>query len=246
MGIWYRVKHYSSAKGRIPSSVYYSVYGGIARSGKGLDGSDRRHDRRHSQDYASTPLLILTLALVKWSLCAFVQHITPDSSHLRINSWLLVLAGLWAASAIIVSLFQCALPTPWYYIDIERCVDRRAWWAYVAVLNMATEIGTVVLYFLMFWNLPISHSRKALVLTVFSSRTLLVAAIAVQLVAFRGAYPSPDIMATLWLPVIYDQVVICLSVATACMPYLKPFMEKLEADVVRVENFGLRRRVIWE
>ncbi|KAI1500854.1 hypothetical protein F5X99DRAFT_384658, partial [Biscogniauxia marginata] len=40
----------------------------------------------------------------------------------------------------------------------------------------------------------------------------------------------------MWLPVVSNQIVLCTSIVTACLPYLRPFMESLESGIVRVEN----------
>ncbi|KAI1137647.1 hypothetical protein F5Y05DRAFT_387818 [Hypoxylon sp. FL0543] len=182
-------------------------------------------------EYASTPLFILTLALIKWSLSVFIQSLTPSDFHNRLNFGLRLFVVAWAFSSILISLFQCQLPTPWRYVDSERCIDRRAWWTYVVTLNAATECFTVGLYLIIFYTIRVPWKRKALVLSVFSTRLLVVAAIVVQLVFFRHEGQFSDSMS---ISTILNQTILALSVVTACVPYLRHFMESLEADVVHV------------
>ncbi|KAI1409820.1 hypothetical protein F5Y13DRAFT_181693 [Hypoxylon sp. FL1857] len=187
-------------------------------------------------EYASVPLQILTFALVKWSIAIFIEHLSPNAIHQRIDLGLRVLVGLWLISGSLTSLFQCALPSPWDFLDSTRCIDRRAWWTYIVVLNIVTEVGIIILYLLIIWKLQIARSKKVIVLSIFLTRIFVIATAAVQLAIFYSAFPDPDVTQSMWLPVILNQVVICVSILTACLPYLKPFMESLESGIVRVEN----------
>jgi hypothetical protein len=66
---------------------------------------------------------------------------------------------------------------------------------------------------------------------VFSS---VIGAAAAQLAVFWHAYGHPDITSNLWLPTVCNQIVVFLSVLTACLPYLRPLMESLESGIVHV------------
>ncbi|KAH8652626.1 hypothetical protein BGZ60DRAFT_533488 [Tricladium varicosporioides] len=175
----------------------------------------------------------MTLSFVKLSIYSFMHHLSPRTFHQRIIEVIRAIDVLWLVSSTLTALFQCAVPKPWDYIDGFRCIDRRAWWTYVSVFNMGTEFGIIVLYFLIIGNLQISLSKKVKLLSIFSARILVMAAIATQLAVFWDEYPSSDITNSLWLPIVCNQVVVCLSVITACLPYLKPLMESLESGLVR-------------
>ncbi|KAI0886337.1 uncharacterized protein GGS22DRAFT_187576 [Annulohypoxylon maeteangense] len=186
--------------------------------------------------YASVPFQILTFAVVKWSITIFIEYLTPDDLHLYMVLGIRVTISLWTISGILSGLFQCALPTPWNFLNGARCIDRRAWWTYIGALNIATEVAIIVLYLLILWDLHISHSRKVFVLSIFLSRVLVIAAVIAQLVIFHDSYSDPDVTESSWLPIILDQVVICVSILTACLPFMKPFMESLQSGIVRVET----------
>ncbi|KAI1101870.1 hypothetical protein F4804DRAFT_314727 [Jackrogersella minutella] len=186
-------------------------------------------------EYASVPLQITTFALVKWSIAVFIEHLSPNETHHRIDLGLRVVVGLWLVSGIFSSLFQCSIPTPWDYIN-GTCINRRAWWTYIGVLNVVTELGIIVLYLLIIWNLQTSLSRKVIVLSIFLTRILVIAGSIVQLVVFWNALPDSNVTQSMWLPVILNQAVLCASILTACLPYLKPFIESLQSGIIRVEN----------
>ncbi|KAI0023722.1 hypothetical protein F4780DRAFT_20289 [Xylariomycetidae sp. FL0641] len=218
-------------------AVSVAASNGLGKGYKNL--SDGSLDVGLKAEYASVPLLILALSLIKWSLSFFIESLTPDSLHHRLNITLRISVGIWALTAIFVGLFQCKLPSPWHYLDNTSCIDRRAWWTYVAAFNMGTEVFTVVLYFLIFSNLRTASMRKAKVLSIFSTRILVVAAAAAQLYVFRDESDHSTANSGFRLSTILNQVVLTLSVATACVPYLRWFMESLESDMGRVENSPL-------
>ncbi|KAI0418243.1 hypothetical protein F5X98DRAFT_338493 [Xylaria grammica] len=186
--------------------------------------------------YTSVHFLILACALAKLSLFISLTHLTPKDGHRHVNIALGGVVVLWFVPAILLSVFQCALPAPWDFTHGRRCVDRDAWWSFVAVLNILTDFSIVALYVAIMSQLHVSLSKKLMLLTVFSTRLFVILSAAIQLVIFRGQLSDPDVTAGLWLPTVLNQVVVCLSITTVCLPYLRPFMEALDSGILRVEN----------
>lgn len=208
-----------------------------AKSGLGapVDGlSPGQVDEVLKAEYASTPFLLLTLALVKWSICVFIHHLSPNAVHRHVDLAFRSTIGLWLVSATIISIFQCGLPRPWDYILSNSCTGRRAWWTYASVANIITELGFVSLYVWIIGRLHISVLKRTTVLLVFLTRLFVIGAAAAQLAVFWKTHTDPDITAGLWLPTVCNQIVVFLSVLTACLPYLRPLMESLESGIVHV------------
>ncbi|KAI0406971.1 hypothetical protein F4802DRAFT_612614 [Xylaria palmicola] len=189
-------------------------------------------------EYASFVFQLIALALIKWSISASIQQLSPSATHQRLDLALRIVVGVWLLTGVLISLFQCALPTPWDYVHSSQCIDRRAWWAYVAIINIGTEFCIIALYFLIIGNLRMSLARRSVVLLVFSSRLLIIAISLSQLAVFLEAFPSFDLTMDLWLPTVLNQAVLSTSVLTACGPYLRPFMESLETGIARVDLPG--------
>jgi len=80
--------------------------------------------------------------------------------------------------------------------------------------------------------------KKLTIVGVFGIRVFVVAAVACQL--FYSNQPVSDPAFDLWPASISTQVVQCLSITTACIPYLKPFLDSLESGLMRADD--LRRR----
>ncbi|KAK8123972.1 hypothetical protein PG999_003890 [Apiospora kogelbergensis] len=190
-------------------------------------------DKVLQADYAGTPLFLLSLALIKWSLSSFIRQLSPTKDiKYRIDKSLRMLVVLWFVSAAIVGLFQCKLPTPWDYTTSHNCIDRRSWWTYVTTLNIVTEVGYVTIHVFTFRKLQVSRRRKVSIQAIFAARLLVIIPAVIQLHVFRGSYPSSNLTYDLWLPTVCNQIVACVSVVTACVPHLKPFMESIEPDNV--------------
>ncbi|KAI0457283.1 hypothetical protein F5B21DRAFT_464951 [Xylaria acuta] len=187
-------------------------------------------------EYASFVFQLIALALIKWSISASIQQLSPSATHQSLDCVLRIVVGLWLLSAVLTTLFQCALPKPWDYVNNPHCINRRAWWTYVSVVNIGTEFFIVALYFLIIGNLRMSLARRSVVLLIFSTRLLIIGIALAQLAVFFDAFPSFDLTMDLWLPTILNQATLSASVVTASIPYLRPFMESLQSGVARVEN----------
>lgn len=64
----------------------------------------------------------------------------------------------------------------------------------------------------------------------------MVGAAIAQLVAYWNIHDDSDVSLSLYLPTVLNQVVLCASVVTACLPHLKPLMVSLESGIVRVPD----------
>ncbi len=85
-------------------------------------------------EYASIVFFIISLALIKWSISTFIQQLSRSTTHRRLDWVLQGIIGLWVLTSVLVSLFQCALPTPWDYVHGARCVDRVCFLSFRPVL----------------------------------------------------------------------------------------------------------------
>jgi hypothetical protein len=124
--------------------MHLDIHSGVQWSRAGLDQFDKRLYRRYYQgmrppgpmlgrtdspetdikaQYASIPFFILTSALVKLSIFIAIHHMSPNAPHRRVNLALEAVAALWYVPATLTSIFQCALPTLWDFINGTRCVN---------------------------------------------------------------------------------------------------------------------------
>ncbi|KAI1412053.1 hypothetical protein F5Y13DRAFT_180405 [Hypoxylon sp. FL1857] len=106
-------------------------------------------------EYASIPLLLSTLALIKWSNSAFIEQLSPHNQSVIL--------------AVDILIGLC------YRANLRQ----RAWWMSTTIFSMIIDFSLVASIFLIIAKLRAPPIKKAAVLTIFSTR--LVAA-ATQLV----------------------------------------------------------------
>ncbi|KAF1935019.1 hypothetical protein EJ02DRAFT_362415 [Clathrospora elynae] len=148
------------------------------------------------------------------SVCLVIRKVLPG---LVAKYTALVFAGLtaiWTISGILVNAFPCELPTPWKFTEAHDCYNLVAFVKYVAITNIVVEVILVMIP-LFIWNLYFFDSSKLkLIDPTFES----------------------------WAGVLCQQVAQSLSVITACLPCLHPFIISILAGTNKPEmvniNYG--------
>lgn len=89
------------------------------------------------------------------------------------SSVLIGSAALWTFASLLVGIFQCHVSRVWGILG-DSCIDRRAFWTAVSVMNIVLDIVIFVIPLLYVRRLQVSFGRKATVVGFFSSRILYV------------------------------------------------------------------------
>jgi hypothetical protein len=84
--------------------------------------------------------------------------------------------------------------------------------------------------------LKVRTSRKIAVVACFAPRAVVIAASLVRLVWLYPITPHDDPEYRLWLPAILTQIHVCLSICTACIPYMVPFFKSLDVSLRRLDS----------
>lgn len=98
---------------------------------------------------------------------------------------------------------------------------------------MATEMIIIALSFKLVFYLKLRFSRKVAVVACFTPRSLVAAASAARLIWLHPITPNDDPEYRLWLPAILTQLHVCISICTACIPYMVPFFKSLDSSLRR-------------
>ncbi|KAM3528587.1 hypothetical protein MY4038_005822 [Beauveria bassiana] len=184
--------------------------------------------------YASGILYIVTLGVTKISACMTVMNVAPLGRRRGIF-FVMGAIGVWAVASVVVVIFQCQISSPWNFYT-GKCVDLPAFWLFFEILNILTDLATIVAMMELVWNIQAQKSMKSLVIFIFGSRVLIIPAAICHIIFLKRAvtdFKSTGDTFAFWPPVIIRQVVQCLSITTACIPYLKPFLDNLESGQMR-------------
>lgn len=100
-----------------------------------------------------------------------LRLLTLDSQR-----WLIlgceITVGAWGVSALVASLFQCSLPSPWDYTDSARCIDLNTFWTYYSAANIVTDVAIIAIMVDNVRRIQTSWGKKTLVIGVFGCRIL--------------------------------------------------------------------------
>ncbi|KAI4272577.1 MAG: hypothetical protein LQ337_005209 [Flavoplaca oasis] len=118
--------------------------------------------------------------------------------------------------------------------------DKTGFWNVYGAFNLITEAALVALPLLIVWKIQTKLKKKVVIFLCFASRTMVLVAIVVQVVYHNRAKGRDDRTFEMWPVVLCAQIVQSLSIITACIPCLKPFLESLESGMLRSDD--LRRR----
>jgi hypothetical protein len=93
---------------------------------------------------------------------------------------------------------------------------------------MSTELLIIMLSINLVVYLRLRLSRKVAVVACFAPRAIVAAAALIRLVWLYPITAHDDPEFRLWLPAVLSQTHVCLSICTACIPYMVPFFKGLE------------------
>ncbi|OKL57707.1 hypothetical protein UA08_06899 [Talaromyces atroroseus] len=146
---------------------------------------------------------------------------------------------LWATASILVVIFECHVPYVWNFLG-DQCINQTVFWNFTNAVNILLDISLILVPIIYMWQVQVSFRRKAVVIGCFATRVFNIAAIAWQIVELNRASNASNTTYALWSVATAMSLTQCLSIVTACIPYLKPFYQSLESGMIRSDD--MRRR----
>lgn len=153
---------------------------------------------------------------------------------------LALFTAAWTTSGVLVTAFQCRLPTPWRVAETDHCIDVAAFGNFLASTNVVTEI-LLVLVPLAVWARGTAVGNRRYVTAAFISRLRsvfsfmlslgdtdgrsIIAAVVAQMYFFNISVPASSINSS-WNTTLCMQIAQTLSVVSACLPGLHPLVAK--------------------
>ncbi|KAF2679779.1 hypothetical protein K458DRAFT_393619 [Lentithecium fluviatile CBS 122367] len=188
-------------------------------------------------EYAGCMLYIANMGCARISVCLLIKKILPGSIA---STSVMVFAGftvLWTISGVFVTAFPCSVPNPWQFDFGKKCINLVKWINYVGITNIVVEILLVAIP-LVVWNLRTSAGRRLSVSLLFLARLSVVAAVAAQLSFFNRYALKTDYTYTYWRTALCYQIAQNLSIITANLPCLHPFIIKVLAGTIQAETIA--------
>ncbi|KAF2117181.1 hypothetical protein BDV96DRAFT_19997 [Lophiotrema nucula] len=208
----------------------------LASDGLGIMGelTTRRANAIMKGYYASDFLYVLSICFAKLSLVAWFYSIGVDTIHRRVVQALGIFILAWTSASLIAVAFQCGLPRPWEILTLH-CYNSGVFWIVYTIIDMTTDVSIIMLSVNLVAYLKVRFSRKVMVVACFAPRILVIGAALARLIFLYPITPHDNPEFHLWIPIICALVQVCLSISTACVLYVKPFIESVEAGVWRAD-----------
>ncbi len=142
---------------------------------------------------------------------------------------------MWMLASVFSLAFQCPLPQPWdsMQLHLATCeVNIGGLYYSIGAVDILSDIVIIVTPTIIVWNVQISRAQRFTVISVFGSRLAVCTCSALLLASIPEFLNSPDRSWEAVTPQIWRQVVQCLSIITACIPCLRPFLASLESGFI--------------
>ncbi|KAF2870045.1 hypothetical protein BDV95DRAFT_639084 [Massariosphaeria phaeospora] len=137
------------------------------------------------------------------SVCLLIRKVLPGTVPQWTATVFAVFTALWTVSGVLVTAFPCRLPEVWRLtFGQKNCYDIIKFVNYIGITNIVVEVLLVFI--------PLLRS--------------IVAAVAAQLSFFNHYSHSKDFTYDYWRSVLCVQIAQNLSIITACLPCMHPFI----------------------
>jgi hypothetical protein len=179
-----------------------------------------------------------SLCLAKISILLLLERLSVSRLHKRITYATVGVVGIWAVIGIIALATQCGSSNPWV-TSSPKCINLRAFWIGMAPIDVITELIVIILPVFMLIPVQVAVSKKAVIVAAFIFRLFSIAATVVRLFYIHPA-TMRDSNAT-FDAVNYNivtQCVLSVSITTACVPCLKPFLDGFESGFMLISFKG--------
>ncbi|KAI2472244.1 hypothetical protein F4781DRAFT_9034 [Annulohypoxylon bovei var. microspora] len=200
--------------------------------GRHLDALSNAQIRSYYRSILASEILsIFIFVLSKLSLVILVGRITPSNTMKAALNWFAIFTILWGLSDIFSVSFQCGFGVPMRALD-DTCVNERALVVSHGIINILTDCVLMIFPVFAVWTVQIKTKQKLTVMGLFCTRLIVCVFIGIQLGSMES-YLSGDDPTWYYLdPSIWNQIATHLSVITACVPSIKPFLTSLQSSLI--------------
>jgi len=183
------------------------------------------------------------MPIIKASLLLFLSRIFGHARPFRIALWVVgTYIFLWWFTTFWMSVFQCwPISSNWGTTpeQMGNCIpDYMTWYAWVALLNVLSDVAIVLIPIPLVWHLQMATKQKVTSLSVLTTAVIvLIAGISRTVSFFTFDRESLDFTYVFYNFLIWTSIEPCLSVVGCCLPTLGPLFDgQLSAIYTRVRS----------
>ncbi|MCJ1426396.1 hypothetical protein MMC29_004299 [Sticta canariensis] len=212
------------------SATLISVHNGLGQHQDTLSSNSLQVFMQST--YAASLLYILAICASKCSAALLVARLKPAKRNSLSRQWVTYFTLSWATVSTLLIAFECSLPDPWNTTEQNRCSNLFAKWVIIEVFSCLIEAMLFGLAANMLWDLQMPFKSKALVLSIFSCRFLIIIPTVFRIIYLKDILAEPDETYNSVLIIIATQVVLHYSLMAATFPCLKPFLAAFDKELL--------------
>ncbi|KAI0018011.1 hypothetical protein F4780DRAFT_752837 [Xylariomycetidae sp. FL0641] len=217
------------------TSTLLSLGRNVGNSPEGL--TEQEVDNALKALYVGNIISVAALAAIKSSVLLPLLAVTPIDRH-RVAIYATITATIvWGIGAAFSFAFQCPAPERWRVAD-RKCIDIRTFQTWVASVDMALDLAVVIIPTSIILPVKMPWGDRFAIVGGFWFRVLTIAATAVQLYFLQQLIFDDTYLKTVWPSTILKEVVQATSIMTACIPFLKPFLVRLETGFLQADDIA--------
>ncbi|RMZ84072.1 hypothetical protein DV737_g1397, partial [Chaetothyriales sp. CBS 132003] len=180
--------------------------------------------------YAANMLYFFTVYFAKISLVMIIMRLSPARFVQRLCIGVLILTTAWILAEIFAFAFQSPTPQVWNYTQTRPGgVNVPALYYTATAGDIISDLLVILLPAYVIWQVQISLKKRLAIISVFSIRMSVIMCSIIRIPTLTRYVSSTDRSWHAVGPQTWIQIIQCLSIITACVPCLKPFLEALES-----------------
>ncbi|OOF93364.1 hypothetical protein ASPCADRAFT_209297 [Aspergillus carbonarius ITEM 5010] len=201
--------------------------------------SAERFDNMMKSQYAASLLYPISLYFSKISLSCFIRNLTPKAKDHLIAYVVQISVTILALVSFLGTAFQCNLPQTWDYYT-GKCMNLAAWHYFMGATNIITDAMITLQALYLIARIQTSRKRKLVFASIFLSRILVILISILELILVSQSIDTTDPSYSTWGITISIETIQCLSIVTACWAQLKPFLNMLKSNGLRIQGVDYR------
>ncbi|PYI00635.1 hypothetical protein BO78DRAFT_401933 [Aspergillus sclerotiicarbonarius CBS 121057] len=198
-----------------------------------------RFENMMKSQYAASLLYPLSLYFSKISLSCFIRNLTPKAKDHLVAYVVQISVSILALISLLGTAFQCSLPNAWDYYA-GKCMNLAAWHYFMGAANILTDAMIVLQALYLIARIQTSRKRKLVFASIFLSRVIVILISIIELILVSQNFNTSDPSYSTWGITISIETIQCLSIVTACWAQLKPFLNMLKSNGLRIQGVDYR------
>ncbi|KAI3335886.1 hypothetical protein F4824DRAFT_510456 [Ustulina deusta] len=155
------------------------------------------------------------------------------------NILLVLSIAVFFLAPFFVAIFPCHPPHVWRVMGAE-CIDQFSFWEAFAGVDIVIEGALVLFPVFVVYPLRMSRGRKAIVVSCFAARLIVIGTFAAQIYQARSLkLQFDDLTFHSWKYLLVIEFVQGLSIITVCIPYIRTLLLGMESGMIQTGHFTL-------